>query len=72
MGSQVTNKSTGIIVVISDVSVFFDLYHLQVPPEFFALNREIYTTDYVYDELINSEQKNEFRLPDPTLKNQGV
>ena len=34
-------------IVITDVSVFFDLYHLQVLPEFFSLNLEIHTTDFV-------------------------
>jgi predicted nucleic acid-binding protein len=49
-------------VVITDVSVLFDLHKLQVLPEFFALNLEIYTTDYVYNEIINSDQKAEFEV----------
>lgn len=49
-------------VVITDVSVFFDLYQLQVLPEFFALELEIHTTNFVYNEIINSEQKAEFEL----------
>ena len=47
-------------VVITDVSVFFDLYQLQVLPEFFALDLEIHTTNFVYNEIVNSEQKHEF------------
>jgi predicted nucleic acid-binding protein len=47
-------------VVITDVSVFFDLHQLQVLPEFFALDLEIHTTNFVYNEIANSEQKNEF------------
>ena len=49
-------------VVITDVSVFFDLYHLKVLPEFFALDLEVHTTDFVYNEIINSEQKSEFAV----------
>ena len=49
-------------VVITDVSVFFDLYQLQVLPEFFALDLEIHTTSFVYNEIVNIEQKNEFAL----------
>jgi predicted nucleic acid-binding protein len=49
-------------VVITDVSVFFDLYHLQVLPEFFALDLEIHTTDFVYNEITYEEQKNDFAI----------
>jgi len=49
-------------IVITDVSVFFDLYHLHILQEFFALDMEIHTTDFVYNEIINSEQKSEFVL----------
>ena len=62
MDTQVTNESTGMKIVITDVSVFFDLYHLQVLPEFFALELEIHTTDFVYNEITNSVQKNEFAV----------
>jgi len=62
MGAHVTNESAGMRIVISDVSVFFDMYYLKVLPEFFALDMEIHTTDFVYNEIINSEQKNEFDL----------
>ena len=50
------------IVVITDVSVFFDLYQLQVLPEFFALDLEIHTTNFVYNEIIHSSQKKEFEV----------
>jgi len=49
-------------VVITDVSVFFDLYHLQVLPEFFALDLEIHTTNFVYNEIFHSVQKSEFAV----------
>ena len=49
-------------VVITDVSVFFDLYLLQVLPEFFALDLEIHTTDFVYNEIIEEDQKKQFEL----------
>ena len=50
------------MVVITDVSVFFDLYHLQVLPEFFALDLEIHTTNFVYNEILHSGQKTEFAV----------
>jgi len=62
MDTQVTNESTGMKIVITDVSVFFDLFHLQVLPEFFALELEIHTTDFVYNEIIHSAQKSEFAI----------
>jgi predicted nucleic acid-binding protein len=62
MDTQVTNESTGMKIVITDVSVFFDLFHLQVLPEFFALELEIHTTDFVYNEIIHSVQKSEFAI----------
>lgn len=47
-------------IVITDVSVFFDLYSLQVLPEFFDLGWEIHTTNFVYDEIKREEQIYEF------------
>jgi predicted nucleic acid-binding protein len=49
-------------VVITDVSVFFDLYKIQALPEFFALDWEIHTTDFVYNEIIQEEQKEVFEV----------
>jgi hypothetical protein len=62
VGTQVTNESACMKIVITDVSVFFDLYHLQILPEFFALDLEIHTTDFVYNEITNSVQKSEYTL----------
>ncbi len=47
---------------ITDVSVLFDLFHLKVLPEFFALNIEICTTIFVYNEILQSEQKELFEV----------
>ncbi len=47
-------------IVITDVSVFFDLYKLQVLPEFFSLDWEIHTTNFVYNEILQEEQVVEF------------
>ena len=49
-------------LIITDVSVLFDLFHLQILPEFFALDRVIYTTNFVYNEIIRSEQKEVFEV----------
>jgi predicted nucleic acid-binding protein len=44
-------------LVVTDVSVFFDLYQIQALPEFFALDWEIYTSDIVYNEILHASQK---------------
>jgi predicted nucleic acid-binding protein len=49
-------------VVITDVSVFFDLYSLQILPEFFALDLEIHTTSFVFNEITQVEQISEFNI----------
>lgn len=49
-------------VVVTDVSVFFDLFEIQVLPEFFALDWEIYTTDFVYNEILQAGQKEVFEV----------
>lgn len=49
-------------VVVTDVSVFFDLYKIKVLPEFFKLELEICTTDFVYNEILQSDQKETFEL----------
>lgn len=49
-------------VVITDVSVFFDLYQIQVLPEFFALDWEIHTKDFVFHEILRADQKAVFEL----------
>lgn len=47
-------------LIITDVSVLFDLYHLGVLPEFFVLNAEISITSFVYNEIVFSNQLKEF------------
>lgn len=49
-------------VAITDVSVLFDLYNVGVLPEFFGLDIEIYTTDFIYNEILQSNEKVEFEL----------
>ena len=43
-------------LVITDVSVLFDLFHIKILSEFFALDFEIYITIFVYNEIVNQEQ----------------
>lgn len=45
---------------ITDVSVLFDLFHVEALPEFFALDVEICTTAFVYNEIIQVDQKGIF------------
>lgn len=49
-------------LVVTDVSVFFDLFAIKLLPEFFALDWEIITTDIVYNEIIQQNQKSEFEV----------
>ncbi len=44
-------------VVITDVNVFFDIISVNALPEFFALDYEINTTDFVVREILLSEQR---------------
>jgi predicted nucleic acid-binding protein len=44
------------IVVVTDVSVLFDLFEIQAIAMFFALDLEIYTTDIVYNEILDKDQ----------------
>lgn len=49
-------------VMVTDVSVFFDLFEIHVLPEFFALDWEIHTTDFVYNEILQADQKKLFEV----------
>ena len=49
-------------LIITDVSVLFDLYQLELLPEFFALKAEISTTSFVYNEIVVSNQIVEFEV----------
>lgn len=55
-------------LIITDVSVLFDLYHIKVLPEFFALDVEICTTIFVYNEIVQQEQIQEFETFKRTQK----
>ena len=49
-------------LIITDVSVLFDLYQLEILPEFFALKAEISTTSFVYNEIVIANQVVEFEV----------
>ncbi|MDQ3140897.1 MAG: PIN domain-containing protein [Bacteroidota bacterium] len=55
-------------LIITDVSVLFDLYYIKVLPEFFALNVKICTTIFVYNEIVQQEQIQEFETFKQTQK----
>jgi predicted nucleic acid-binding protein len=55
-------------LIITDVSVLFDLFHIKVLPEFFALDVEICTTIFVYNEIVHQEQIQEFETFKRTQK----
>lgn len=44
-------------LIITDTNVFFDIISIGALPEFFALDFEICTTDFVVREILESEQK---------------
>lgn len=49
-------------LIITDSSVFFDIIKIQALPEFFALDFEICTTDFVKGEILESEQREEIEI----------
>ncbi len=49
-------------LIITDVSVLFDLYHIKVLPDFFALDVEICMTVFVYNEIVQQQQLDEFEM----------
>lgn len=49
-------------LIITDVSVLFDLYQLEILPELFALQAEISTTSFVYNEIVIANQVVEFEV----------
>ena len=49
-------------LIITDSSVFFDIIKIQALPEFFALSFEIYTTDFVKGEILESEQREQIEI----------
>lgn len=55
-------------LIITDVSVLFDLFHINVLPEFFALDVEICMTIFVYNEIVQQEQIQEFETFKRTQK----
>ena len=49
-------------LIITDSSVFFDIIKIQALPEFFALDFEICTTDFVKCEILESEQREQIEM----------
>ncbi len=49
-------------LIITDSSVFFDIIKIQALPEFFALDFEICTTDFVKGEILESEQREQIEI----------
>lgn len=44
-------------LIITDTNIFFDIISIRVLPEFFALDFDICTTDFVVKEIMESNQK---------------
>ena len=49
-------------LIITDSSVFFDIIKIQLLTEFFALDFEICTTDFVKGEILESEQREQIEM----------
>ena len=49
-------------LIITDSSVFFDIIKIQALHEFFALNFNICTTDFVKAEILESEQRAQIEI----------
>lgn len=57
MEIQGTNATDGMKLIITDTNVFFDIISIGAFPEFFALNFDVCTTDFVIDEILRSNQR---------------
>ena len=58
MALQGTNATLRMMkLIITDTNVFFDIIHIDALLEFFALDFEICTTDFVLNEILESDQK---------------
>jgi len=55
-------------IIITDSSVFFDIIKIQVLPEFFALDFDVCTTDFVRGEILESEQREQIEIFIRSLK----
>ncbi len=62
MAIQRTNAALNMKMIITDTNVFFDIISIDVLPEFFALDFEICTTDFVVKEILESTQKEQIDL----------
>lgn len=49
-------------LIITDTNVFFDVISTGVLPEFFALDYEICTTDFVANEILESDQRKQIEF----------
>jgi predicted nucleic acid-binding protein len=49
-------------LIITDVSVLFDLYQIKVLSDFFKLDLEICITIFVYNEILKEDQMAEFEV----------
>lgn len=43
-------------LIVTDTNVFFDMISIEVLPDFFGLDYEIFTTDFVVNEIIRIDQ----------------
>jgi len=48
-------------IIITDTNVFFDIMDIEVLPDFFGLDFEICTTDFVVDEIKHYEQSEQIQ-----------
>ncbi|MBI1224738.1 MAG: hypothetical protein GC192_05840 [Bacteroidetes bacterium] len=48
-------------ILVTDTNVFFDLMNIQALPEFFGLDFEICTTDFVVNEILRLEQAEQIK-----------
>lgn len=48
-------------LIVTDTNVFFDLMSIEVLPDFFGLDYEICTTDFVLNEISRIDQKEQIQ-----------
>lgn len=57
MGISKINASTGMKLIITDTNILFDIIGIGALPEFLNLDYEICTTEFVIEEIKQSDQK---------------
>jgi rRNA-processing protein FCF1 len=62
METEGTSTANDMKIIITDTNVFFDVISINALPEFFGLDFEICTTDFVVNEILLTAQKEQIEF----------